>query len=388
MSQLLNVLDPIQHAHGLPNACYINDDMYKSEQQQIFADGWAAIGFGIDVPDPGCVKPLEFLGIPLLLTRTRDNVVKVFENVCRHRGMILVEKAARLNGPITCPYHAWSYDLEGQLRSTPHVGGPDIHEHHDIVCGSLSLSEVSSVVWRDVIFINLSGTAPPFDIVAEDLQARWSEFDKPLHFSGDDSLFSLMLDCNWKLAVENYCEAYHIPFIHPGLNSYSRLEDHYNILSHDSFAGQGSYVYNPQISDDGRGFPSFEGLSEKWDTAAEYCAFFPNVLFGVHKDHAYAILLIPNAQNKTTEHVAIYYADEQACDDSYADMRAKNTAMWKDIFIEDIIVVEGMQKGRNAPSYDGGKFSPVMDCPTHHFHKWVASALLAKQNGPKTLGRD
>ena len=138
-----------------------------------------------------------------------------------------------------------------------------------------------------------------------------------------------------KLAVENYCESYHLPWVHPGLNSYSRLEDHYNILSHDSFAGQGSYVYNPQISDDGRGFPSFEGLSEKWDTAAEYCAFFPNVLFGVHKDHAYAILLIPNAQNKTTEHVAIYYADEQACDDSYADMRAQNTAMWKDIFIED-----------------------------------------------------
>jgi phenylpropionate dioxygenase-like ring-hydroxylating dioxygenase large terminal subunit len=61
-------------------------------------------------------------------------------------------------------------------------------------------------------------------------------------------------------------------------------------------------------------------------------------------------------------------------------MRAKNTAMWKDIFIEDIGVVEGMQKGRNAPSYDGGKFSPVMDCPTHHFHKWVASALLVEQN--------
>ena len=98
--------------------------------------------------------------------------------------------------------------------------------------------------------------------------------------------------------MENYCEAYHLPFIHPGLNSYSRLEDHYNILDNEIYAGQGSNVFKPQLDQEGRTFPAFEGLSTKWDTAAEYCAFFPNVLFGVHKDHCYAILLIPNGQPK------------------------------------------------------------------------------------------
>ena len=93
--------------------------------------------------------------------------------------------------------------------------------------------------------------------------------------------------------MENYCEAYHLPFIHPDLNSYSRLEDHYNILDDTSYAGQGSNVYNPQIADDGRQFPSFSKLSSKWDQGAEYCAFFPNVLLGVHHDHAFAIILTP-----------------------------------------------------------------------------------------------
>ena len=377
MDDLVSVLQPIEHAHGLPNACYIDRNMHAKEAAAIFKQGWAAIGFGCDVPKPGSVYPIDMLGIPLLMVRTKNDKVHVFENVCRHRGMILVDEPTQLNGPITCPYHAWSYDLEGNLKSTPHVGGPNIHRDKTVICESLSLNRVRSFVWRDVVFVNLSEKATSFDIVSQPLRDRWLEFEKPIFGGGADTMFSLEVDCNWKLAVENYCEAYHLPFIHPGLNSYSRLDDHYNILDEEIFAGQGSYVYKPQLDEEERCFPAFEGLTEKWDTAAEYCAFFPNVLFGVHKDHCYAILLTPNGQGKTTERVSIYYANEEAAySPSFAKMRSVNTRLWKGIFIEDIGVVEGMQRGRYAPSYDGGKFSPKMDTPTHHFHKWVATQML------------
>ena len=99
----------------------------------------------------------------------------------------------------------------------------------------------------------------------------------------------------------------------------------------------------------------------------------------MHKDHCYAILLIPNGQGKTEERVSLYYADETALGPEYAEMRATNARLWKGIFIEDIGVVEGMQRGRHAPSYDGGKFSPKMDTPTHHFHKWVAGQMQASR---------
>ena len=373
------VLKPIDDARGLPNQSYVDDAYYEKERQAVFAHNWFAIGFGKDVPEAGCVMPVDFMGVPFLITRNKDKQINVFQNVCRHRGMKLVEEPTRLKGPITCPYHAWAYDLDGQLRATPHAGGPDIHSHDSVPCAELPLNAVRSYVWRDVIYVTLEDDTPEFEVYAGDLMARWAEFEQPLYSGGSDSGFELDLACNWKLGVENYCEAYHLPFIHPDLNSYSRLEDHYNILDDTSYAGQGSNVYNPQIADDGRQFPSFGKLSSKWDQGAEYCAFFPNVLLGVHHDHAFAIILTPAGPERTIERIELYYASDDVSQEAYDDMRAINTAMWKKVFEEDILVVEGMQKGRHAPLYDGGKFSSVMDTPTHHFHKWVAEKMLRSQ---------
>ena len=375
MLDLANVKAPIETANGLPNGCYVDDQIYTHEQNTLFRDNWAAIGFGKDLPKPGWVKPIDFAGLPLLMVRNQDNEIKVFENVCRHRGMILVSDSQQLRGPITCPYHAWAYDLNGQLRKTPHIGGPDVHEHETLNHCDYPLNEVRAHVWRDIIFVNIGGNAPAFEIYASDLVDRWQEFDQPIYHSGADSSFSLTVNCNWKLAVENYCEAYHLPFIHPGLNSYSRLEDHYNIMPVPCYAGQGSTVYAPQISDDCRSFPNFNGLSAQWMSGAEYVALFPNLLLGVHRDHCYGIILMPDGPDRTIENIEIYYAQPEAMESDFAAMRSTNSKMWRDIFVEDVFVVEGMQKGRHASGYDGGKFSAIMDAPTHHFHKWVASAL-------------
>ena len=163
----------------------------------------------------------------------------------------------------------------------------------------------------------------------------------------------------------------------PSRNSYSRLEDHYDIVAPREFSGQGTVVYNPNLSDDGRAFENFPGLSDKWDTGAEYVSFFPNVLFGVHRDHCFAILLEATGPQTTTEHIEIYYASEAMTGGDYADLRVKNAALWKEIFMEDIGVVEGMQKGRSGTLFDGGKFSPAMDAPTHTFHDWVARRFSA-----------
>ena len=104
------------------------------------------------MPIPGCVCPVNFLGIPLVVLRGRSGKINVFENVYRHRGMVLVEEAKKLSGPITCPYNAWAFDFDVKLRATPHVGGPDIHEHHSVNYTALSLNEIPSAIWRDVGF--------------------------------------------------------------------------------------------------------------------------------------------------------------------------------------------------------------------------------------------
>jgi len=362
---------PIEQANGLPNAHYTDPSIFAEESRAVLFNEWAGLGVTAEVPEPGDALPVEFAGIPLLMLRGRDGTIRVFQNICRHRGMILVDAPRKIEGAIRCPYHSWCYATDGRLVSTPHVGGPGFNTHDGIDRGTLGLVEVRSHIWRDVVWINISGQAAAFEDAMAPVIARWAEFDAPLYHGGDDSRFELKVRCNWKLAVENYCESYHLPWVHPGLNSYSRLEDHYHIEAPQHHSGQGTRVYRQLQDEAGRVFPDFPGLDPKWDTAAEYVSVFPNVLLGVHRDHAFAILLMPQATNETLEKVHIYYASP----DSDASLRVRNTAQWKDVFVEDVFVVEGMQRGRAAPGFDGGRFSPAMDGPTHLFHDWVAARV-------------
>jgi len=371
-TELAAVLAPVDRARGLPNHFYTSAETHARENNAVFARNWAGIGFAKDLPDPGWAVPVDFLGQPLLIVRDRAGTVRVFHNVCRHRGMVLVDKAGPIRGAIRCPYHSWCYDLDGALKATPHVGGPGHNAHEAVDRATLGLIEVPSHVWRDVVFINLAGNAPPFETAHATLIARWADFDDPLSFSGADSAFSLDVATNWKLAVENYCESYHLPWVHPGLNAYSRLEDHYNIEEPDAFSGQGTHVYRQLAGEDGETFRDAPDLPAKWDTAAEYVALYPNVLFGVHRDHSFAIIIEPHGPERSVEHVALYYHHPGDTGPERAGLRARNTAQWKTVFEEDLFVVEGMQRGRHAGGFDGGRFSPVMDSPTHLFHRWIA----------------
>ncbi len=376
---LERVRRPLGDANGLPNPLYADATAFAAESARLLHGGWACVGIGADVPNPGDVAPIDFLGVPLLLVRDRAGDLRLFQNVCRHRGMILVSEKRNLPGVIRCPYHSWCYNLDGGLRATPHVGGPGINTSDAIDPATTGLVPVRMGVFLDAVFADISGTAPDFDDFIAPLRARWADFaDRELFHGGDASRFTLDVACNWKLAVENYCESYHLPWVHPGLNAYSRLEDHYNIEQAGHFSGQGTLVYAPSTHLGEAPFPNFDGLPEKWSTAAEYIALYPNVLFGVHRDHTFTIRLTPHNHGRTLEQIDIYYTTPEAAQaDDTSALRSKNAELWKGIFEEDIFVVEGMQRGRGATGFDGGVFSPAMDGPTHCFHAWVAGRLLA-----------
>ncbi|MEO0328843.1 MAG: aromatic ring-hydroxylating dioxygenase subunit alpha [Pseudomonadota bacterium] len=367
---------PIEEANGMPNWFYTSPDAIVEEKRKVFAPNWLGIGFAKDVPQPGDVKPVEFLGDPFILAHGRDGTVRVFHNACRHRGVKLVQEAGKTTGLLRCPYHAWCYTTEGVLKQTPHVGGPGIHTHEAVDKSKLGLIEVRSHVYMDTIFINISGDAKPFETYFAAAMERWKEFDKPVFHGGDNSSFKLDVNTNWKLAVENYCESYHLPFIHPGLNEVSKLEDHENILTKGPSAGQLTRAFSEFSDDIGRNFSFFEGLSERWNKEAEYISFYPNVLMGVHKDHTFSIILEPKSAQRTVEHIELYYASQDMQNEDWEAMRGSLAKFWKEVFSEDVGVVEAMQDGRKADGFDGGHFSPVMDESTHHFHQWMASHFL------------
>ena len=375
LSNLDSVLTSTENAKGLPNEHYTSDRVFDEEKKAILFENWSAIGTGKDIPNIGDAKPLNFVGMPLLMVRDSDNNINVFQNTCRHRGMILIDEPTNINGVIRCPYHSWCYNLKGELCVTPMVGGTDINTHESIKNDELGLFKIRSTVWQDIIFVNISNDAAEFKDYASKVIDRWSEFDKPLYHGGKDSSFSLSLDTNWKLAVENYCESYHLPWVHPELNVTSSIEDHYHIEEKGYFSGQGSYVYNQIKDDSGNVFPDFESLSEKWNETSEYIALYPNVLLGVHRDHFFSIIIEPLSTNKTLEHVSLYYAKNPSEMPQLEKLIDSNASFWKTVFSEDIGVVEGMQRGRSGLMFDGGKFSPVMDSATHCFHHWVASKV-------------
>ena len=375
LSNLNSVLTSTDKAKGLPNEHYVSEAVFEEEKKAILFDNWSAIGTGKDIPNIGDVKPIHFVGMPLIMVRDENNRINVFQNTCRHRGMILIEEPSNISGVIRCPYHSWCYNLEGELCATPMVGGTDSNSHESINNQELGLFEIRSNVWQDIIFVNISGTAPSFNNYASKVIERWSEFEKPIYHGGEKSSFSLTLETNWKLAVENYCESYHLPWVHPELNVTSSIEDHYHIEEIGAFSGQGSHVYNQIKNEDGKVFPDFDGLSNKWDKTSEYIALYPNVLLGVHRDHFFSIIIEPIATNKTIEHISLYYSKNPSEMPQLNTLIDENASFWKTVFQEDIGVVEGMQRGRNGLMFDGGKFSPVMDSATHCFHRWIAQTL-------------
>jgi len=361
----------VSKANGLPNEHYVDPYIFEEEKNSILFNNWAGLDVCSEVPNIGDSKPINFLGLPLFIIRDNENVVRVFQNTCRHRGMILVEQFKNIRGAIRCPYHSWCYSKEGRLVSTPHVGGPGQNTDKNINKSELSLIEIRSYIWMDVIWININGNAEPFEKAMASTINRWKEFDQTLYHGGEEGKFSLNVKANWKLAVENYCESYHLPWVHPGLNSYSRLEDHYNITEYGSHSGQGSLVYRQLKDQKGKTFPDFKNLSKKWSTGAEYIALYPNVLLGVHRDHAFSIILQPLTCSETNENVHIYYSQSEV----NPSLKKKNKDQWKEVFEEDIFVVEGMQTGRLGIKFDGGRFSPKMDEPTHCFHDWIAKKV-------------
>jgi len=364
-------------ARPLPAQAYVSQDWFDAERALLWSRSWVCLTAGSYVPNKGDVIPLDLAGVPLFAMRGRDGAVRVFHNACPHRGMKLVSEKGNAGALLTCPYHNWAFGLSGELRQTPHIAGTGKHDCPGFDKTQFRVKEVASAVWFDQVFVNLSGDAEPFEDFIAPVAARWSAFDQgSLRHGGADSVLTFDLNCNWKLAVENFCEAYHLPMVHPGLNSYSRLEDHYSIEEDGRFSGQGSLVYQPAREAGASALPKFPDLPEHWSTRAEYLALYPNVLLGIHADHFYAVRVYPDGPDRAREVFDIYYAGDEPTGPGYANVRANVRETWREVFLEDVGVVEGMQDGRASPGFDGGVFTPVLEGPSHCFHRWSARAMM------------
>jgi choline monooxygenase len=366
---------PIADAVGLPATAYTSADFLRLEQDLLFAPSWIYAGRADEIARPGDVRPVEVAGRPLILLRNRGGEIRAFHNVCSHRNALLLREPIAGRPTITCPYHSWTYDLEGRLIRTPHIGGQDQHSCPGLVPGELGLKPVRVESWAGLVFVNLSGDAPTLASWLKPLAERWAAYDfAELRHGGGRSY---ELATNWKHAAENYLESYHLPWVHPGLNSYSRMADHYCFFAGEDAAGQGTEVYAPGAKD-GTSLPAM-ALPPDLARRGEYPVLFPNLLTGLQADHFFLIDVVPVAPGLTRERFDIFFFGDGAMDDAHRAIREQTIERWDQVFREDIDVVERLQQGHASPAATGGRFSPGQDQAVHHFQRRITERMLERE---------
>lgn len=371
--------NPIQLAKGLPSRCYTSKEGSKFDCATTLALSWTCLGHFSNLK-PGCYQTIDIFGMPLAIVSDNKGVNRVFHNVCRHRGHKLLESSGSLNGVIKCPYHSWIYKLNGALKATPLIGGYGDHTNKNLDFSKYGLHEVKSDNWFGLTFININGNEIDLNDHLTPLINRWKRFLGPHGFkelsnrSESDST-ELTVNANWKLVVENYIESYHLPWVHPTLNTYSKIEHHYNIIINKMAAGQGTKQISP-LTGTRYTLPKFLHWPEKNAQYGEYIAIFPNLLLGIHIDHVFSIVLQPLAPDKTLEKIQLSYIGVKKITKKHVESKKRLLNRWCSVFKEDVLPLEGMQKGRESKAFDGGIFSPKLETATHEFHKWVASKYV------------
>jgi carnitine monooxygenase subunit len=335
---------------SLPGWIYRDADFLRAEKQQVFAASWQVVCHLNDIPNPGDYHTLDFLGEPIVAVRGRDAGVKAFFNVCRHRAARLVDGGSgHCPGRIVCPYHAWTYDLDGRLSSVPHR-----REFVDFSLDDFGLNSVETEVYKGFVFVRLSPGLPSVaDMLApyqDELALYRLEELKPM-----GRVTMRVRHVNWKNVTDNYSDAMHIAVAHPGL---SRLFGQtYGVEAElwvDKMWGHLRDTPSSHLSE--RMYqtvlPKSPHLPENRQRLWTYFKLWPNVAFDIYPDQVDFMQMIPISPTETwVREIAYAHPDDRR------EMRAARYLNWRinrRVSLEDKALIERVQAGMGSRSYSPG----------------------------------
>jgi choline monooxygenase len=362
---------PVAEGSGLPNLCYTRSEFYRLEQQTVFRNNWVFAAFAHQIEQVGDMHPVEVAGQPVVLVKSDKDEIRAFHNVCRHRGAKLVNDN-RNRKKIVCPNHSWSYDLSGKLIARPHFHGGEKHDVNQSECHRADLVAVRSVTWHDWVFINLSGDAEDFESSIQPITDKIEGYDfGTLQFC--ESL-EFDINANWKLAIENFIEPYHVFSCHPWLNSFVGMEQRHAPTFEDHVLICG-YEFQKTDPARGEGLPYFPNLPEEKKKRGEWFVLFPNFAFEIFPDQVDVFIAKPKGIDRCQETIALYFIGDAAVSRDYVEGRNTVIQNWHDLNREDIGIIERMQAGRASEGFDGGVLSPYWDPVLQHFARLVYAAM-------------
>jgi Rieske 2Fe-2S family protein len=342
-----------QGATTLPAAFYTDAAFFRREMDALFATMWICAGRVEQVATPGQFILREVLGESIIVTSNAAGRVNAFYNVCRHRGTKLcTESQGAFGRSIQCPYHAWTYDLDGAL-----IGAPHMDEVPHFAKADYPLHRVHADVWDGHIFINLSReTPPPLRAQLADLPSKFTSWRMQDLRLGHRIVYDVK--ANWKLIVQNYNECLHCPNLHPALNKLS----HY--LSGENEPLQATYMGGRMDLRPGVDTLTMTGkcsrerlpdLSPDEARRVYYYAIFPNMMLSLHPDYMLVHSLWPVAPDRTINICEWHFHPSEL---ARPEFDAKDAVEFWDLTNrQDWHVCELSQAGISSRAYTPGPYS-------------------------------
>jgi Rieske 2Fe-2S family protein len=373
------VLEPGTSGRMLPREAYVSETVLTWEREHLFARSWVCAGRSAQISQVGARTAARIGDEPVLLVRGDDGVARGFANVCRHRGHELMPcGATATRSAIHCPYHAWTYALDGSLVRTPRFDPPPGFDAADHALAPVAVEE-----WHGWLFVNAAGGAPPFADHAGALESLLAPYEPERLVVG--ATHEYRSPTNWKLPIENYHECYHCSAIHPELCVVSPPESGDNLTLPGMWAG-GTMDLEPHavtMSLDGEsGGMILPGLDATQQRQVIYIGLFPNMLISAHPDYVMTHRIEPLAAGESWVECQWLFDPDAIARDGFDPSYAVD--FWDLTNRQDWTACEGVQRGLASRAFRPGPFSLSEDAVCH-WVQWIARSYLSGSAAPAPM---
>lgn len=352
---------PLERASTIPAPWYTDERVAELERAAIFGGTWQAAARTDQLEKTGDFVTTEIAGEPVVVVRGAEGKVRAFYNVCRHHAAAVVTEEFGQASNFRCPYHGWTYGIDGALKGTPDFDG---------VCDfdrtKNGLVPVRVESWENFVFVNLHANAAPL----RDFLGSLADRVTPLRFHALHFLERRIYDlnCNWKVYVDNYLDGgYHVPYLHKGLNSVLEYAN-YSIENADRFSLQSSPVKasNPGADSD--------AAATRHGDRAYYFWQYPNFMLNWYEGYLDTNLVLPLSVDRCRVIFDFYFADVSGAADEH---NHKSIAVSHRVQEEDVDICEAVQRGLHSRAYQAGRLSVRREAGEHLFHRLLYADLTA-----------
>ncbi len=367
----LDINPQVECAETLASHFYTDPAVLAREKEKIFLHTWQLVGThsqpcgevnGVKrtIADPESFFTFDVAGEPIVVTRDESGTLRAFSNVCRHRAGPIAQ------GPgckhvLQCAYHGWTYTLDGRLIGTPEIDGVEFFDRSQFGMVPLRVE-----TWQQFIFVNFDVNAPSLATWLGNIPEQTKDF--PFDGLAVAERRDYIVNCNWKVYVDNYLEGYHIPIVHPGLMKeidYPR----YRIETSRYHSQQLGPVKEIRPGDTTeRVYPPGVDLKE-----ALYFWIFPNLMLNFYPDNIQTNIIVPLSPEKTLTIFEWYFND--ATSERVRERARKAIEFSEIVQQEDLHICEVVQRGLNSSLYDRGRYAVKRENGVHHFHMLLSEFL-------------